>query len=321
MTKNLQNFISYFLISSLVYFLFAIIETISLYFNELGFDLTNGIMVSFSQIAATINFGIFIAAILTTVNLLKEKIPLTKIFKYGLVIALILGGTIFFLSNNVVPEIRITSLLNRYENARKEAFSSQERADKANEFKKTNVDMMSIKLINRYSDSLERENRSQKDLIADLFHKIPDSIIESDFKKKELAEYDISKNNFISDFNRGDLFKLKNEIRINDLLTKQLKKSNWKKNERYINSLLTMFLVCFGIVIGANFRNQLIFSLVCIGIVFFSQTLTLFPAMTDYFVNEENLIGLVFKVTIILIVFFYLVKRLEKDRNTGANTV
>src|SRR5690606_35899976 len=111
----------------------------------------------------------------------------------------------------------------------KEAFSSQERADKVKEFKKANPDMMSIGLINKYSDSLESENISQKKTIADLFQKIPDSIIESDFSKKELVEYDISKNNFTSDFNRGDLFKLKNEIRINEFLTKQLKKSNWKK--------------------------------------------------------------------------------------------
>lgn len=305
----------------MVYYLFLIVETISLYFNEFGFDLTNGIMVSFSQVATVINFGIFIAFILTTADLLKEKVPVSKMFKFGLIISLIFGGLIFLLSDNVVPELQMTSFLNRYENARKEVFSSQERADKIKEFKKTNPDMMSIGLINKYSDSLESENISQKKTIVDLFQKIPDSIVESDFSKKELAEYDISKNNYTSDFNRGDLFKLKNEIRINEFLIKQLKKSNWEKNERYLNSLLTIFLVCFGIVIGANFKNQLIFSLVCIGIVIYSQTLTLFPSMSDYFENGKNLIGLIFKISIILIVFLYLVYRMRMNKNTGANTI
>jgi len=298
-----------------------IVETISLYFNEFGFDLTNGIMVSFSQVAAVINFGIFIAFILTTADLLKEKVPVYMIFKFGLIISLTFGGLIFLLSDNVVPDLRMTSFLNRYENARNKAFSSQERVDKAKEFKKTNPDMMSIRLINKYSDSLESENISQKKIITDLFQKIPDSIIKSDFSKKELAEYNISQNKLTTEFNRRDLFKLETEIRKNEVITKQLKKTNWKKSERYINSLLTLFLVCFGIVIGANFKNQLIFSLACIGIVIYSQTLTSLTTMSDYFVNGENLIGLIFKITIILIVFLYLVYRIRTNKNTGANTV
>lgn len=305
----------------MVYYLFLIVETISLYFNEFGFDLTNGIMVSFSQVAAVINFGIFIAFILTTADLLKEKVPVYMIFKFGLIISLTFGGLIFLLSDNVVPDLRMTSFLNRYENARNKAFSSQERVDKAKEFKKTNPDMMSIRLINKYSDSLESENISQKKIITDLFQKIPDSIIKSDFSKKELAEYNISQNKLTTEFNRRDLFKLETEIRKNEVITKQLKKTNWKKSERYINSLLTLFLVCFGIVIGANFKNQLIFSLACIGIVIYSQTLTSLTTMSDYFVNGENLIGLIFKITIILIVFLYLVYRIRTNKNTGANTV
>ena len=317
----LRKFISYFLISGLVYYLFLIVETISLYFGEFGFDLKNGVMVSFSQIQAVINFGLFIAFILTTANLLKQKTSLSKIFKFGLVISLIFGGLIFYLSDNVVPELRMTSFLNRYENARKETFSSQERADKVKEFKKSNADMMNIGLINKYSGSLESENISQRKIIADLFQKIPDSIIESDFSKRELAAYDISQNELTTEFNRSDLYKLQTEIRKNEVLTKQLKKINWIKIERFLNSLLTIFFVCFGIVIGANFKNQLIFSMVCIGIVIYSQTLPLLTTMSDYFVNGENLIGLIFKATIILIVFFYLVNRMQTHKNTGANNV
>ena len=305
----------------MVYYLFLIVETISLYFPEFGFDLTNGIMVSFSQVATVLNFGIFIAFILTTGNLVKEKVPVSKMFKFGLITSLIFGGLIFLLSDNVVPELRMTSFLNRYENARKEKFSSQERAVKVKEFKKSNADMMNIGLINKYSDSLESENISQRKIIADLFQKIPDSIIESDFSKRELAAYDISQNELTTEFNRSDLYKLQTEIRKNEVLKKQLKKTNWKKIERFINSLLTIFFVCFGVVIGANFKNQLIFSLLCIGIVIYSQTLALLTTMSDYFVNGENLIGLTFKTTIILIVFFYLVNRMQAHKNTGANNI
>lgn len=278
-------------------------------------------MVSFSQIATVINFGIFIAFILTTADLLKEKVPVSKMFKFGLIISLIFGGLIFLLSDNVVPELQMTAFLNRYENARKEAFSSQERADKASAFKKTKPDFMSIALINQYSDSLENENISQKKIIADLFQKIPDSIIQSDFSKEELNEYGISKNNLTTEFNRSDLYKLQTEIRTNDLLTKQLNKSEWTKNERYINSLLTIFLVCFGVIIGVYFKNQIIFSLVCIGIVIYSYNLTLLVAMKDYFIDEKNLIGLIFKLTIILTVFLYLIYRMQTNKKTGANTV
>ena len=321
MTKILQKFISYFIISGLVYYLFLVVETISLYFNEFGFDLTNGILFSFSQIPAVINFGVFIALILVTAELVKEKIPVSKIFKFGIIASLIFGGLIFFLSNNMLPKLRMTSFLDRYENARKEPFTSQERIEKATEYKKTNVDMMSIGLINQYSDSLKTENKSQKEKISDLFKKIPDSIVQSDFSQKELNEYGISENKLTNEYNRRDLFQLKNEIRKNELLTKQLRKSNWTKNTRYLNSFLTLFLVCFGIVIGVNFKNQLIFSLVCIGIVIYSQAMTLLTTLSDFFINGDNLLGLVFKIIIILIVFLYLVYRMKTKKNTGANTV
>ena len=321
MTKILRKFISYFIISSFVYYLFLVVETISLYFNEFGFDLTNGILFSFSQIPAVINFGVFIALILVTAELTKEKKSVSDFFKFGLIISLIFGGLIFFLSNNVVPKLRMKSFLDRYENARKEPFTSQERFEKATEYKKTNVDMMSIGLIDRYSDSLATENKSQKKIISDLFKKIPDSIIQSDFSKTELNEYGISKNQLTTEFNRRDLFQLKSEIRKNTLFTKQLRKSNWSKSTRYINSFLTLILVCFAIVIGTNFKNQLIFSLVCIGIVIYSQTLTLLTTSSDYFINGDNILGLIFKITIILIVFLYLVYRMNTKKNTGANTV
>lgn len=319
MTKIPRKFILYFTISSLVYYLFLVFETISLYFDEFGFDFKNGILFSFSQIPAVINFGVFISLILVSAELLKEKIPISKLFKFGIIISLIFGGLIFVLSNNVVPKLRMTSFLDRYENARKEPFTSQERIEKATEHKKTNVDMMSIELINQYSDSLKTENKSQKETISDLFEKIPDSKIQSDFSKNELNEYGISKNELTTEFNRRDLFQLKNEIRKNTLLLKQLRKSNWTKSVRFANSFLTLFLVCFAIVIGANFKNQLIFSLVCIGIVIYSQTLTLLKTSSDYFINEDNLLGLIFKIAIILIVFLYLVHRMNTKKNTGSN--
>lgn len=314
MNKILRKFISYFTISSLVYYLFLIVETTSLYFNEFGIDLMNGIIFSSSQISAVINFGVFIGLILVTAELLKEKIPISKFFKFGLIVSLIFGGIIFFLSNSLSPKLRMTSFLDRYENARKEPFTSEERIEKATEYRKTNVDMMSIGLINQYSDSLETENKSQKKIISDLFKKIPDSIIQSDFSQKELNEYGISKGKLTTEFNRRDLFELKNEIRKNALLTKQLRKSKWTKNARYINSFLTLFLICFGIVIGANFKNQLIFSLVCIGIVIYSQTLTLMTTSSDYFINGDDLLGLIFKIIVILILFLCLVYRMKTKK-------
>ena len=139
MTKILRKFIPYFTISSLVYYLFLVVETISLYFDEFGFDLTNGIRFSFSQIPAVINFGVFIGLILVTAELLKEKNSVSQFFKFGIIVSFIFGGLIFFLSNTMVPKLRMTSFLDRYENARKEPFTSQERTEKATEYKKTNV--------------------------------------------------------------------------------------------------------------------------------------------------------------------------------------
>lgn len=319
MTKMLRKFISYFTISGLVYYLFLIAETISLYFDEFGFDLTYGIIFSFSQIPVIINFGVFIGLILVTAELLKEKIPVSKFLKFGLFVSLIFGGLIFYLSNNVVPKLRMTSFLDRYENARKEPFTSQERIEKATEYKKTKVDMMSIGLIDQYSDSLATENKSQKKIISDLFKKIPDSIIQREFSKKDLEEFSISKNNLTTEFKRRDLSVLKNEIRKNQVLTTQLKKSNWSKNERYLNSLLTFFLVFFGVILGANFKNQLIFSLVCIGLVIYSQILSLLTSVADYFTRDRNLIALIFKLIIILVIFLYLFFKMQKYKNTGAN--
>ncbi|WP_396602696.1 hypothetical protein [Algibacter sp. R77976] len=320
MTKSIQKFILYFIISSLVYYSFLVVETISLYFNEFGFDLANAILVSFSSIVSVINFGVFISIILITVDLLKEKVRVFKILKFGLVVSLIFGGVMFFLSNNVIPELRITSFLNRYENARKEVFSSEERAKKTRELKNKDASMMSIRLINKFSDSLENQNSSQKKIIADLFQKIPDSIIESDFSKREITKYDISKNKLTPNFSRRELINLKMEIRKNKALRKQLRTSNWKKNERYLNIFLTVFLACFGIVIGTSFKNQVMFSLVCIGIVIYSQILTLLTAMTDYFINEKNLIGMIFKLALILAVFLYLVNKMKTNKNTSINT-
>lgn len=321
MSKILQKFISYFSISSLVYYFFLVIETISLYYNEFGLDLRNAIMVSFSSIESVINFGIFISIILTSSALLKENFLISKILKSGIAISLLIGGIIFFLINNVVPEMRIKSYLNRYGNVKKEAFSSEERIEEISDLRSRDANMMSIQLINKFTDSLKNQNISQKKIISDLFQKIPDSIINNDFSNKEFNKYGVSKNKLASDYNRRDLIKLKTEIRKNEFLEKQLRTSNWKKSERYLNVFLTIFLACFGLVVGANFKNQKIFSLVCIGIVIYSQTLTLLATMSDYFVNEKNLIGLIFKLIIILIVFLYLIYRMPINKNNDANIV
>ncbi|MFI1770265.1 hypothetical protein [Thalassobellus citreus] len=319
MSKTLQKFISYFTISSLVYYFFLIVETTSLYYNEFGLDLGNTFMVSFSSIESVINFGVFISIILTSSDLLKENFPISKIIKSGIAISLLIGGIIFFLLNNVVPEIKMESYLNRYENARKEAFSSEERVKKINDLRSRDANIMSIGLIKKFTDSLKNQNTSQKKIISELFQKIPDSIINNDFSNKELNKYGVSKNKLTSDFNRRDLIKLKTEIRKNEVLEKQLRTSNWKKSERYLNMFLTIFLTCFGLVIGVNFKNQKIFSLVCVGIVIYSQTLTLLSTMSDYFINEKNLIGLIFKLILILVVFLYLIYRMQTYKNTGAN--
>jgi preprotein translocase subunit YajC len=38
-------------------------------------------------------------------------------------------------------------------------------------------------------------------------------------------------------------------------------------------------------------------------------------------VNDDNVIGLIFKFAIIMIVFLYLVFKMQTDKNTGANNV
>lgn len=226
MSKILQKFISYFSISSLVYYFFLVIETISLYYNEFGLDLRNAIMVSFSSIESVINFGIFISIILTSSALLKENFLISKILKSGIAISLLIGGIIFFLINNVVPEMRIKSYLNRYGNVKKEAFSSEERIEEISDLRSRDANMMSIQLINKFTDSLKNQNISQKKIISDLFQKIPDSIINNDFSNKEFNKYGVSKNKLASDYNRRDLIKLKTEIRKNEFLEKQLRTSN-----------------------------------------------------------------------------------------------
>lgn len=183
-------------------------------------------MVSFSSIESVINFGIFISIILTSSALLKENFLISKILKSGIAISLLIGGIIFFLINNVVPEMRIKSYLNRYGNVKKEAFSSEERIEEISDLRSRDANMMSIQLINKFTDSLKNQNISQKKIISDLFQKIPDSIINNDFSNKEFNKYGVSKNKLASDYNRRDLIKLKTEIRKNEFLEKQLRTSN-----------------------------------------------------------------------------------------------
>lgn len=303
----------------MVYFLFFLVETIGLSFNESGFDLLNSIIYSVSQLSSGINFGVFIAFILLTANLLKEKTPITVIFKFGLIVSLIFGGFIFVLSNTIVPEVRSTSYLNRYENIRKTVFTPQERADKLKELKKTHCDMMSIQYLNEYTDSLSNKNVSQKKIITELFQKTPDSIIQSNFSKKELEEYGITETNLTTKFNRSNVLQLKEEIMKNRLLTKQIRKAEWTILNRYLNSFLCFFFVCFALVIGINFKNQLLFPLVCIGIVIYTQTLTLTVNLSDYFVKGENIIGLIFKIVLVFIVFLYLVYQIKNNKKTSTN--
>mgnify|MGYP000551347630 CR=1 FL=1 len=298
-----------------------VVQNITIYYNRFGFDLIKGIITSSVQIASVINFGIFIAFIITTANLLKEKVSVSNLFRFGLVISLVFGVLVFLLSNTLVPKLRMTSFLNVYENARSEKLSTEERIYKTKVFKEMNVNMMSIKLINKYSDSLENENTSQRKIIKNLFQKIPDSIIKNVFSKKKLTEYNVLKNNLISDFNQIDLYKLNNEIRKNEYLTKKLKKSYWKKSERYIYGFYSIFFVCFGIVIGTNFKNKSLFLKVIFGIIIYSLNLSLLTSMSDYFVKGISLIELIIKITIILIVFLYLVYKMLINKNTGANTV
>ena len=321
MNKIFRKFIPLFIISFSVYYLSLIIETISLYYDEYGFDIKNGIIVSINQAPSLINFSVFLSIILVTASLSKQRYLLSKIFKFGLLTSLILGGVTFILSNNFLPKLEIYSLVNRYEKVQNEVFSSKERLETENLFKKNNLIVMDIDQINHYSDSLEKNKKYQKEIITNLSKKIPDSIITKNFSEKEILDYGFALNNSINNYNQRDLFKLQSEIVKIEVVEKNLRRSFWKKSELYLNSFLAVFLTIFGIVIGANFKNEKMFSLICIGILIYSLILELLIIMKNYFVNEENLIGMLFRFLITLVIFLYLIIRLSKSKNTGANTV
>jgi len=316
MKQTFLKFITYFTISSFAYFLFLVVEVLRLYYEEFGFDVFNTVTVSFISIDAVINFGIFISFILTTSHLLKNQYSLGKIFTTGIIISVVFGGFIFFLSNNIVPDTRVKSFLNRYENAKRELLSSIEKEEKTKYMKTRLVRTMPIDLIEKLSDSLSKKNKEQMKIVSDLALKIPDSILQYDLYLNDIQKYGMVKKKKTPLFNERDLQILKYEISRNETIEKQNRKAKWEVNKRYVNAVLSLFLMCFGIVLGGNFKKQKFFLLVCVGVVVYSQVLRMLTLMTDYFVNRKNFLSMVVGIAIILIVFVFFSLRLmiKKDK-------
>lgn len=317
------KFIAYFSLGSLIYFLFLVVEVLCLYFEEFGFDVSNAIMVSFSSIGAVINFGLFISFILTTSRLVKDDFSLGKIFTTGVIISVVFGGFVFFLSNNVVPDTRVKSFLNRYENAKRELLSSTEKEENTKYMKARHVSLMPIVLIEKFSDSLTERNTEQMKIVSDLALKIPDSILMYDLYSNDMEKYGMVKKDVNPVFNKRDLQILKYEMRINETIEKQNRKAKWEVNKRYVDAVLSLFLMCFGIVLGWNFKKQKFFLLVCVGVVVYSQILRMLALMTDYFANGRNFLSMVVGVAIILIVFIFFSARLmvKKGKETRVNDI
>lgn len=316
MKEILKKFALYFTLSCFVYFFFLVVEVLSLYFNEFGLDFSNAIVISFSSIDAIINFGLFIAFTLTASKLLSNNaLLLGKIFKIGIVISILLGGVIFFLSNNIVPDIRVKSFLNRYENAKRELLSSAEKEEKSKDMKSRHVSMMPIVLIEKFSDSLTERNAEQIKIVADLALKIPDSILLYDLYLNDIQKYGMVEKKKTPVFNKRDLSHLKFEMQVNEMIEKQNRKAKWEIDKRYVNAALSLFLMCFGIVLGWNFKKQKFFLLVCVSVLVYSQVLRMLALMTDYFVTGRNFLSMVVGVAIILSVFLFFSLRLIFKRN------
>jgi lipopolysaccharide export LptBFGC system permease protein LptF len=316
MKQILLKFITYFSLGSFIYFLFLVIEVLSLYFEEFGFNLSNAIVVSFSSIGSVINFGFFISFILTTSHLVKYKFSLGKIFATGVIISAVFGGFIFFLSNNIVPDTRVKSFLNRYENAKRELLSSKEKKEKTKDMKARHVSMMPIDLIENFSDSLTKRNTEQMKIVSDLALKIPDSILQYNLYSNVMEKYGMVEKEKTPVFNKRDLQVLKYEIRINETLEKQNRKAKWEINKRYVEVALSLFLMCLSIVLGWSFKKQKFFLLVCVGVVVYSQILRMLTLMTDYFVNGKNFLSMIVGIAVILLVFVFFSLRLmiKKDK-------
>ena len=201
--------------------------------------------------------------------------------------------------------------------------SSTEKEEKTKDMKTRHVRTMPIDLIEKFSDSLSKKNKEQMKIVSDLALKIPDSILMYDLYSNDMEKYGMVKKEERPVFNERDLQLLKYEMHINETIEKQNRKAKWEVNKRYVNAVLSLFLMCFGIVLGWNFKKQKLFLLVCVGVVVYSQILRMLALMTDYFANGRNFLSMVVGVAIILIVFIFFSVRLmvKKGKATRGNDI
>ncbi len=316
--ETLKTLIFYIITSSIIYFLFLVIETISLYFGEIGLEPKYSILTAFKAIDNVLYFSLIISLILISAKLTKEKASIKIITFIGITLALIYGIIVFTISNNVIPEVHLKTYLQRYENARLEQFTEKERTEKIKDLKSSKPNLMSIKTINIYNDSLIELNKSQEKKIFELTKKIPDSVYDNKINKKALNNF---KTSLLKkqDFDKlRSLNNLESVIRQNEFLNNKIKSANWEIYKRYLSFLIPLVLMWLGITIGYVFKSQNIISLICIGIVAFEQFTSLNISIKTFFIEQNNLISLLLKSTIIITILTYLTFK-AINKNTGGN--
>ncbi len=300
-----------------MYFIFLQIEAISLYMNEGGFSFAfkHSFLVSLTYGDTILLFGVFVSMILFAAHWLNKKLVLKKLLKLSLILSLVFGSTIFVLANTIAPEFRTSSYINRYESVINEKFSSTKRKEKINDLRTNKINMMSIESIHKFSDSIRQNLESQDSIISKLALKLPDSILEKNLSEEQLLKYGLPHHFNEFEYHRSDIHKLNSAIRKLEISEKKLRQSDWEINKRFIVAFLALFLIYFGIIIGSYFKNQHVISLICIAIVLYSLIVSCVSTMADYFIDQKNLFGLVFKLILIFGVLLYLVYGMVFYRN------
>lgn len=301
--KNLFSFVKYFLIATGVYILFVFLEIGGSFIQEAGF--LGGIQNTWNLIISHLtNLVLFSSLISVLFVARKNSLKKSLLISFGTF--LILGPLLFFYTNNVETDLGMDSIIIRMENMVGK-FNEEERRERRKSLG-VNKQYQSIKELKLSIDSLDAKISSEIQDLEKLTKKIPDSSIVSNFDSEEIDKYklkDEKKDSIILSRLEFDVQRLNSRLLQINFIEKKQREFEFEKHSRFLQLIMLLYLLILGAFAGNKLSDQRFVSILGIGIVIMVITTYFLQMVQSYYVEESNLLVVIFYTLILIGLFLY----------------
>ncbi|MFD2517714.1 hypothetical protein [Salinimicrobium flavum] len=302
--KNLFLFTKYFLISTGVYILFVFLEIGGSFIQEAG--LIGGIQNTWYLIISHLTNLVLFSSFISILFVAKKSSLKNSLF-ISFLTFLILGPLLFFYTNNIETELGMDSIIIRTENIVGEKYNEEEKKNKRKALG-VNEHYQSIEELKVSIDSMDAKISSEIRTLEQLTGKIPDSSIVSNFDSKEINKYKLrSEKKDSIKFSRleQNTQRLKSQLVQIKYFEKNQRKFELEKYYRFLQLLMLFYLLILGAFVGNKLSNQKFVSILGVGIVIMIITAYFLQMAQSYYVEESNLLVVIFYTLIMIGLFLY----------------